>query len=39
MMEMSFKAGFIMALIIAAIIGLLIWVLHFGLKKLGFFED
>lgn len=39
LMEMSFKAGFIMALILAAIIGLLIWVLHFSLKKLGFFED
>ena len=39
LMEMSFKAGFIMALIIAAIIGLLIWVLHFALKRLGFFED
>jgi len=39
LMEMSFKAGVIMALIIAAIIGLLIWVLHFGLKKLGFFAD
>jgi hypothetical protein len=39
LMEVSFKAGFIMALILAAIIGLLIWVLHFSLKKLGFFED
>jgi hypothetical protein len=38
LMEMSFKAGVIMALIIAAIIGLLIWALHFSLKKLGFFD-
>ncbi|HEY4196114.1 MAG TPA: hypothetical protein VGM63_11295 [Mucilaginibacter sp.] len=29
-MEMSFKAGFIMALILAAIIGLLVWILHMG---------
>jgi hypothetical protein len=29
-MEMSFKAGFIMALILAAIIGLLVWILHIG---------
>jgi hypothetical protein len=32
LMELSFKTGFIMALIIAAIIGLLIWVLHFSWK-------
>lgn len=37
MMEMSFKAGFIMALILAAIIGLLIWVLHFSWKLIGRF--
>ncbi|MBV8389928.1 MAG: hypothetical protein JO080_09040 [Mucilaginibacter sp.] len=35
LMELSFKSGFIMALIIAAIIGLLIWVLHFSWKLLG----
>lgn len=35
LMEMSFKAGFIMALIIAAIIGLLIWVLHLTWVLLG----
>jgi hypothetical protein len=35
LMEMSFKAGFIMALILAAIIGLLIWILHFSWKLLG----
>lgn len=29
-MEMSFKAGFIMALILAAIIGLLVWIFHIG---------
>ncbi|MDB5024447.1 MAG: hypothetical protein JWP78_2202 [Mucilaginibacter sp.] len=28
--EISFKAGFIMALILAAIIGLLIWIFHIG---------
>lgn len=51
LMEMSFKAGFIMALIIAAIIGLLIWILHITVKLLkkyfpavryyvdGFWED
>ena len=35
LMEMSFKAGFIMALILAAIIGLLIWILHITWKLLG----
>jgi hypothetical protein len=30
MMEMSFKAGFIMALVLAAIIGLLVWIFHIG---------
>ncbi|MGN6639310.1 MAG: hypothetical protein ACTHJ8_10400 [Mucilaginibacter sp.] len=35
LMEMSFRAGFIMALIIAAIIGLLIWIFHFSFKLLG----
>jgi hypothetical protein len=35
LMELSFKTGFIMALIIAAIIGLLIWILHFSWKLLG----
>ena len=35
MMEMSFKAGFIMALILAAIIGLIIWILHITWKLLG----
>ncbi|HEY9001559.1 MAG TPA: hypothetical protein VIM89_09405 [Mucilaginibacter sp.] len=47
LMELSFKTGFIMALIIAAIIGLLVWILHFGWKLLGkyfpairyYFED
>ncbi len=34
LMEVSFKAGFIMALILAAIVGLLIWVLHFSYKLL-----
>jgi hypothetical protein len=34
-MELSFKTGFITALIIAAIIGLLIWVLHFSRRLLG----
>ena len=28
--ETSFKAGFIMALVLAAIVGLLIWVFHIG---------
>lgn len=35
LMELSFKSGFIIALIIAAIIGLLIWALHFSWKLLG----
>ena len=30
MMEMSFKAGFIIALILAAIVGLLVWIFHIG---------
>ena len=34
MMEDAFKAGFIIALIIAAVIGLLIWILHIGWKVL-----
>jgi hypothetical protein len=33
-MEVSFKAGFIMALIIAAVIGLLIWILHISVQLL-----
>lgn len=36
-MEMSFKAGFVMALILAAIIGLLIWILRITWKLLGKF--
>lgn len=34
LMEVSFKAGFIMALIIATIIGLLIWILHISVQLL-----
>jgi hypothetical protein len=34
LMEDAFKAGFIIALIIAAIIGLLIWILHLSWKLL-----
>jgi hypothetical protein len=34
LMEVSFKAGFIMALIIAAVIGLLIWILHISVRLL-----
>jgi hypothetical protein len=34
LMEDAFKAGFTIALIIAAIIGLLIWILHFSWKIL-----
>ena len=34
LMEMSFKAGFLIALAIAALIGLLIWVFHFSYKLL-----
>ncbi|TSJ41006.1 hypothetical protein FO440_14830 [Mucilaginibacter corticis] len=34
LMEDAFKAGFIFALIIAAIIGLLIWIFHFSWKLL-----
>jgi len=33
-MEYAFKAGFIIALIIAAVIGLLIWILHMTIKTL-----
>jgi hypothetical protein len=35
LMEMSFKAGFIMALILAAAVGLLVWILHFSLRLIG----
>ena len=35
LMEASFKAGFLFALAIAAIIGLLIWILHITWKLLG----
>ena len=35
LMEDAFKAGFIIALVIAAIIGLLIWILHTAWKVLG----
>lgn len=34
LMEDAFKAGFIIALIIAAVIGLLIWILHITIKTL-----
>ena len=34
LMEGAFKAGFIIALIIAALIGLLIWIFHIVLKSL-----
>jgi hypothetical protein len=34
LMEDAFKAGFIIALVIAAIIGLLIWILHISWKLL-----
>jgi hypothetical protein len=34
LMEDAFKAGFIIALVNAAIIGLLIWVFHFSWKAL-----
>jgi len=34
LMEDAFKAGFIIALIIAALIGLLIWIFHFSYKTL-----
>lgn len=30
LMEMSFKTGFIIALVLAALVGLLIWVFHFS---------
>lgn len=35
LMEMSFKAGFIMALILAAAVGLLVWISHFSLRLMG----
>jgi hypothetical protein len=35
LMEMSFRAGFLIALILAAIIGLLIWILHIAGKIAG----
>jgi hypothetical protein len=34
MMEDAFKAGFIIALILATIVGLLIWILHISWKTL-----
>lgn len=34
LMEDAFKAGFIIALIIAAVVGLLIWILHISYKML-----
>jgi len=34
LMEDAFKAGFVIALIIAGIVGLLIWILHIGWKLL-----
>jgi hypothetical protein len=34
LMEDAFKAGFIIALIIAALIGLLIWIFHMSWKAL-----
>ena len=34
LMEDAFKAGFIIALIIAAVIGLLIWIFHMSWKLL-----
>lgn len=34
LMEDAFKAGFIIALIIAAVVGLLIWILHISYKVL-----
>jgi len=34
LMEDAFKTGFIIALILAAVIGLLIWILHFSWKIL-----
>jgi hypothetical protein len=37
LMEMSFKAGFIMALILAAAVGLLVWIFHFSLRLIGRF--
>jgi len=35
LMEDAFKTGFIIALIIAAVIGLLIWILHMSWRLLG----
>jgi len=34
LMEDAFKAGFIIALVIIAVIGLLIWILHIGWRIL-----
>ena len=34
LMEDAFKAGFIIALIVAALIGLLIWIFHMSYKAL-----
>ena len=34
LMEDAFKAGFIIALIVAAVVGLLIWILHFSFNTL-----
>lgn len=34
LMEGAFKAGFIIALILAALVGLLIWILHIGYRAL-----
>lgn len=34
LMEVSFKAGFIMALVLVVLIGLLIWIFHFSWKLL-----
>jgi predicted small secreted protein len=34
LMEDAFKAGFIIALVLAAIVGLLIWIFHFSYKIL-----
>ncbi|HEY4193948.1 MAG TPA: hypothetical protein VGM63_00315 [Mucilaginibacter sp.] len=35
LMEDAFKAGFVIALILAALVGLLIWIFHFSYKLLG----
>ena len=34
LMEDAFKAGFIIALVVAAVIGLLIWILHIAWRTL-----